>query len=183
MENWKDIKNYENRYQASSCGKIRSLNYRNQKGVIKELTPSISNKGYLMFPLPFGKNQKSFCVHRIIAETFLDLPLDYESVKYTVNHKDGDRLNNDISNLEWMTYSENNKHSYQVLGKVSGMKGKKFDKCKLSKKVTCYNDDLSFVKTYSSTSEAYYKDGYTSSGISQAIKNKNKYKKLNWKYE
>ena len=47
----------------------------------------------------------------------------------------------------------------------------------------CQNDDMSFVKTYNSTTEAFSKDGYTSSGISQAVKNKNKYKKLNWKYE
>lgn len=59
----------------------------------------------------------------------------------------------------------------------------KFEKSKLSKKVTAYNDDMSFVKTYNSTTEAFSKDGYTSSGISQAVKNKNKYKKLNWKYE
>jgi|TARA_R110000868_G_scaffold395034_1_gene666552 hypothetical protein len=183
MENWKEIKSYEGKYQASNNGKIRSLNYRNQKGIIKEMTPSISNKGYLMFPLPLNKKQKSFCVHRIIAETFLELPLDYENVRYTVNHKDGNKLNNNISNLEWMTYSENNKHSYQILGKVSGMKGNKFEKSKLSKKVTAYSDDMTFVKTYNSTTEAFSKDGYTSSGISQAVKNKNKYKKLNWKYE
>ena len=70
MENWKEIKGYEGRYEVSDKGKIRSLNYRNQKGVIKEMTPSLSNVGYLMFPLPFNKKQKSVCVHRIVAETY-----------------------------------------------------------------------------------------------------------------
>ena len=183
MENWKEIKGYEGKYEVSNKGKIRSLNYRNQKGLIKEMTPSLSNVGYLMFPLPFNKKQKSVCVHRIVAETFLELPIDFDVVRYTVNHIDGDKLNNNVCNLEWMTYSENNKHSYQTLGKTSGMKGNKFEKSKLSKKVTAYSDDMSFVKTYNSTTEAFSKDGYTSSGISQAVKNKNKYKKLNWKYE
>jgi len=183
MEEWKEIKSYEGKYEASDNGKIRSLNYRNQKGMIKELTPSLSNKGYLMFPLPFNSKQKSVCVHRIIAETFLELPSDFDVVRYTVNHIDGNKLNNNVCNLEWMTYSENNKHAYQILGKKSGMKGNKFEKSKLSKKVTGYSDDMSFIKTYNSTTEAFSKDGFTSSGISQAIKNKKKYKNLNWKYE
>lgn len=183
MEIWREIKNYENRYEVSNTGKIRSLNYRNQKGKIKELTPSLSNKGYFMFPLPFKNSQKSVCVHRIVAETFLPLPFDFESNRYTVNHIDGNKQNNNVDNLEWMSYSQNNYHAYEKLGKINGMKGKKYEKCKLSKVVTCYNDDYSFIKTYNSTTEAFEKDGYTSSGISHAIKDNKKYKKLNWKYE
>ena len=144
------------------------------------MTPSLSNKGYLMLPLPFNKKQKSFCVHRIIAETFIDMPKLEYGIKLTVNHIDGNKQNNNISNLEWMTYSENNYHAYKVLGKVSGIKGKTGEKSKLSKAVKCFSDDGINYKTFVSITDATKTGLYSLGGISQAVNKNKKYKKLNW---
>lgn len=81
-------------------------NWREIKGEI--------NHGYARVNLSFGQKSTKFRVHRLVAEAFIDNPL----AKPFVNHKDGNKLNNHISNLEWCTSSENERHSFDVLGKV-----------------------------------------------------------------
>lgn len=120
-EIWKDIKNYEGYYQVSSLGRIRSLDRyvlcRNgqlqlKKGIIFSLC---YNKRVDIYEVHLNKEckRKCFKVHRLVAEAFIhnDDPIN----KTTVNHKDGDRSNNQMDNLEWATYSENEKHSYDEL--------------------------------------------------------------------
>ncbi len=110
-EIFKPIKGYEGLYEISNLGRVKSLS----KPIGKRMKPenflkiSIVN-GYAMVCL--CKNSKIFnaSVHRLIAEAFIPNP----SQKKTVNHIDGNRLNNDISNLEWLTQSENNRHAYRT---------------------------------------------------------------------
>lgn len=71
------------------------------------------NHGYHRVNLSFGKVAKKFRVHRLVAQAFIENPLN----KPFVNHKDGNKLNNCVENLEWCTSSENEYHSYRVLGK------------------------------------------------------------------
>ena len=110
LEIWKPIKGYEGLYEVSNLGNIRSLDrYIEQKqfsGTIfkrlykgKILKPQLRNSGYLMVNL---KN-KQIVVHRLVAETFIENP---ENKPY-INHKDACRTNNCVSNLEWVTHSEN----------------------------------------------------------------------------
>ena len=75
----------------------------------KILKPEILRTGYYSVRVWIGnKNKKHIIIHKALAHTFLDNPN-----KYTViNHKDGNKLNLDLSNLEWSTYSENNKHAF-----------------------------------------------------------------------
>ena len=113
-EVWKDIPGYEGIYQASNTGKIKSLS-RKYHPKDKLLTP-YNRSGYLCV----GLYKKYQFVHRLVAETFIPNPEN----KPTVNHKDGDRYNNYVENLEWATYSENIKHSYSVLGHVGHTTGK-----------------------------------------------------------
>ena len=98
---------YGNRYIANSDGTIYS-------NVTKRvLSPAKNSKGYLCVGLYDGskpKKRKMFLVHRLIAEVFLG-----ES-DLCVNHKNGDKMDNRLENLEWVTTSENNKHSREVLG-------------------------------------------------------------------
>lgn len=120
-EIWKDIPGYEGYYQASTCGRIRSVDriVRQQgrgkafdglrKGRI--LKSRLLNSGYLVVWLCKDGKSKALTVHRLIADTFI--PRNDE--RSDVNHKDGNKGNNNIENLERCTKSENIKHSYRVL--------------------------------------------------------------------
>ena len=103
-EVWKDIPGYEGLYQVSNYGNVRSLNY-NRTGQIKELKQCFKN-GYCFIPL----RRKNYYVHRLVAEAFLE---NLEN-KSEVNHIDGDKYNNHVSNLEWCTRSENEKHKHRI---------------------------------------------------------------------
>lgn len=96
-----DIPGYEGRYQISSNGKVHSAN-----GI---RATYISNSGYERISLWMnGKGQK-VSVHRLVASAFVPNPNNYT----LVNHKDGNKLNNNADNLEWCDASRNMKHAYQ----------------------------------------------------------------------
>lgn len=116
MEQWKPIPGYESLYEASCSGNIRSL----IKGKVKKLRHD-SGKNYLLVELFKDKKPKTFLVHRLIASTFYPCS---NSHLLQVNHKDGNKTNNNISNLEWVTQSQNIKHSYDVLGHIKYAAGK-----------------------------------------------------------
>ena len=122
-EIWKDIPNYEG-YQASNLGRIRTYNKRTYtklhgerhwKNRILKFKPTIKNAhskqggGYRVSLWKDGKC-KDFLVARIIATTFLENLID---TKMTVNHKNGNRLDNRVENLEWLTLSENIKYGFE----------------------------------------------------------------------
>lgn len=108
QEEWRDVAGFENRYQVSNFGRVRSL--RNNKRIIKE---KISTGGYCSVHLRDAAHNLSVykSVHRLVAEAFI-YKADGAS---EVNHVDGDKTNNHASNLEWCTHSENMKHRSYVL--------------------------------------------------------------------
>ena len=79
-----------------------------------EISGEITKKGYHRVNLSFGKTAKKFSVHRMVCQAFVK----NNENKQFVNHIDGNKLNNNVENLEWCTSSENERHSYDVLGKV-----------------------------------------------------------------
>jgi hypothetical protein len=97
---WKTIPSFSN-YEINILGQIK----RKIKGKI--LSQSISSHGYYQVNIA----NKSRRTHRLLAEVFIPNPLNLE----TVNHIDGDKLNNSLENLEWMSRSENVKHSREIL--------------------------------------------------------------------
>lgn len=107
-EIWKDIKNYEGLYQVSNLGRIRSLNYLHTKK-IAILKLIVRGNGYHGVSLCKKGIKKSVFVHRVVAETFIPTPNN----KFQINHKDGNKFNNTIDNLEWVTPKENMKHSIE----------------------------------------------------------------------
>ena len=106
VEEWRNIPGYSG-YMVSNNGKIKSMNYNNTKKE-KIMDPSPWG-GYYKVRIP-GDNgvYKNFQIHRIVASVFLgDSDLE-------VNHKDGNKLNNKLDNLEYCTRSENQKHAYKI---------------------------------------------------------------------
>ena len=117
MEIWKDITDYEGHYQVSNLGNIKAL-YREfigQNGVIKKYPERLlkpdeyctSKVKYQRVTLSKNHKTKRFQVHRLVATHFIDNPTN----KPFVNHIDNDGLNNKVTNLEWVTHSENMIHA------------------------------------------------------------------------
>lgn len=104
-EIWKPILGYEN-YDVSNMGRIRSYSKEYDKNYLRK--PWLSNDGYIRITLAANNKQKTLLVHRIVAQTFMA----HDTNKNIVNHKDGNKQNNKLSNLEWVTASENNIHYY-----------------------------------------------------------------------
>jgi hypothetical protein len=107
-EVWKDIEDFEGYYQVSNKGRVRSL-HGDEPYILKQ---SIKQKygGYWYVNMSVDGNQKSCEVHRLMAIAFIPNPDN----KPCVNHIDGNSLNNELSNLEWCTYAENNEHAYRL---------------------------------------------------------------------
>lgn len=113
MEIWKPITDYEN-YAVSNFGRIKNIT----TGTI--LSQSLTNKGYHKIFLRNSSKQTTFLIHRLVSTYFLDEPsielkesaLKTKDKKVLVNHKDGNKLNNHVDNLEWTDHSKNAKHAY-----------------------------------------------------------------------
>lgn len=112
MEKWLPVKGYEGLYEVSDMGRVRSLKRATTHGVV--LIPKQTKKGYLRVTLSKNNQKATKTVHRLVAIAFIDNPEN----KAEVNHKNGVRTDNRVSNLEWVTRSENELHAYKVLGKV-----------------------------------------------------------------
>lgn len=104
MEIWKDVPNYEGLYQISSFGRVKNLKGKILKG---------HTNTYKSVSLRKNKTPKGFLIHRLVALAFLPNPHN----KKCVNHKDLDKLNNHVTNLEWVSNQENIAHFKENLNK------------------------------------------------------------------
>lgn len=108
-EKWVDVIGFEGLYQISNAGVVKSLKRQNNKVIGSRrhfdfiLKPEITTLGYCRVTL----SRKRFALHRIVAKHFID----NNQNKPHVNHKDGNKLNNCVENLEWCTVTENNNHA------------------------------------------------------------------------
>lgn len=105
MEIWKEVDGFGGRYKISSKGRIMS-----SWGGWKLKTPTIQ-RGYYVTGLYLKPKKKVEFIHRLVAMAFIPNP----EAKPQVNHKDGNKLNNDVENLEWVTASENAIHAIHVI--------------------------------------------------------------------
>lgn len=101
MEQWKDIKNYDN-YMVSNLGRVKSLNY-NRTGKERVLKPSKDKDGYLIVGLYKNGKGKTHKIHRLVAETFIPNPEN----KPCIDHINTDKTDNRVENLRFVTQYEN----------------------------------------------------------------------------
>lgn len=170
MEVWKDVINYEGLYQISNLGRVKT----NKTQLIKK--NSIDKYGYYIIGLWIKGERKTFKVHRLVAQAFIPNPEN----KPTVNHKDGNKLNNNVENLEWATNQEQLIHSNRVLGK----KGVISEKCR-EKQLEKQRRKIirSDGKIYNSIEEAHKDIGVSYSNIWKCCKGKRQHAGgYSWEY-
>lgn len=150
---WKTIiiNNKETNYEVSSEGKVRNKNTK------KELKQQYQN-GYYHCTLSIDKKPRRFRVHRLVANMFISNP---ENKEY-VNHIDGDRKNNNVNNLEWVTPSENTRHAVKS-GLISSRK---------KRAVIQYNMNGDMMMGFNSLKEAEDNTGVSQSKITLACQRK-----------
>jgi len=125
---WKDVVGYEGYYQVSDDGQVKGVtrSYVDKKGVtqtIKERMRALvfNKQGYAQIQLTISGVTKGFMVHRLVGYAFIDNPEN----KPFINHKDGNKANNTIANLEWCTRSENELHAYRTGLKKMSIDGRR----------------------------------------------------------
>ena len=128
-EIWKPIPFYEGLYEASNLGRIRSVDgkitYSTRHGLRKWKGRILKNKTHIPnkttgYRISLWKNKKSkdWLVARLVAMAFIGIPENFEhklvKKRITINHKDGNRLNNKVENLEWISLKENIRHAFDT---------------------------------------------------------------------
>ena len=126
IETWKIIEKYPN-YMISNLGNIKSLNYK-RTGKEQLLKQNINGRGYCYVNISINNKYKNILIHREVAKSFI--PTNNE--KLDINHKDGNKQNNRVDNLEWCTRSQNIQHAFDN-GLKKGGKGMAYKKrCELA---------------------------------------------------
>ena len=114
-EEWRGVLNYESVYQVSNHGRVRRIKDGSNTWSGRILKSHINSVGYPIISLCKEGKRQTKAVHRLVAESFLDQP----TVNQEVNHKNGDKTDNHVSSLEWVTRAENVAHANNELGKTA----------------------------------------------------------------
>ncbi len=149
MKKWLPVPNYEGLYEVSNLGKIKSINYNHTK-VEKILAEKSHKSGYKTVVLCKNGEKKNKSIHILVASAFIPNP----QKKCQVNHIDGNKSNNCVENLEWVTASENIRHSFASLGKKSPNKGRFGKSHYASVQIFQYSLDGKFVRAWDCVSDA-----------------------------
>jgi len=158
MEEWRDIKGYIGHYQVSNFGNVRSI--KNGKFLTLKQYKEKGKRGYLDVYLRIPGSKKTKKVHRLVAEAFIPNPNNC----LELNHKDENKENNCVENLEWCDRIYNNNYGTKNLR----------SSVKLSVKVEQYDLSGNYIASYDSQIEASRKTGCPQSSISNCIHGKNK---------
>lgn len=175
MNMWKDIVGYEDTYKISESGEVWSKDRvcvdslgRKRVRQGKKLTPDIAPNGYYRVTLAKNGKKKQKYLHRLIAEYFIPNPLNLPQV----NHKDGNKLNCKIENLEWVSVQDNVIHAYKnrLINHVRGINhpnyGKYGIKSKRAKRIMATNVITKESKIYGAMVDTKA-DGFLASEVSR----------------
>lgn len=197
-EIWKPVVGFEDRYQISNLGNLKSndylIHYKNGKTELRKgriRIPNIVN-GYKMFLMATGGKRRNMTAHRMVAMAFIPNPEN----KPCVDHIDTNPLNNSVENLRWVTYSENNRnpitmtkyrkagtyHHSELTKKKIGLtsKGRKWNKHQfdLQRKtgfpILMFDKSNKFIKEYESSFYAHQELGIDRGHINACCNNKRK---------
>ena len=168
-EQWVDIPNYEGLYKISNFGNVLSLGnggpnkYKGKKTLLK---PRKNIYGYYYVGLSKNGVKKSYTIHKLVAKVFIPNP----NCLPCVNHRDENRLNNNVDNLEWCTYKYNTNYGTCIQRRSE----KTRNDPKRSKPVIQYTLDGVFVKEWPSLMEIERQLGWHRAGITTCINGKTK---------
>ena len=162
-EYWRPVVEYEGLYMVSNWGRVKSMNY-NHSGKEKILKPGKDKNGYLKVGLCKNGKVKTFYVHKLVAEAFLLNPNNLPCI----NHKDENKQNNSVNNLEWCSYSYNIN-----FGTRNKRMAKKNTNGKRSKSVLQYDLEGNFVREWESTAECG-RNGFIQQAVVACCKGKRK---------
>lgn len=194
IEIWRDIKGFENLYQISNYGRVKSLpkihncyGYKTYLTKEKILRGYPNSKGYLRVFLKKDKKEYKHFIHRLVAENFLENP----DLKKEVNHIDHNILNNNINNLEWVSHQENMEWAWKC-GRLNHIlevpKEIKRNTIKIAvekkkRKVCMLDKKGNIIKIYNSMIDACKENGLDSGGLTRCCQGKQQTcKGKYWKY-
>ena len=171
-EYWKPVVGYEGLYEVSNWGRVKSIKFG--KEII--LTQHIRCGYYIVSLWKNGKG-KTYSVHRLVAEAFLEIPEELRHLKGTrylqVNHKDEDKTNNNVENLEWCSAKYNTNYGTAI----------KRRSLKKKKSILQYTMKGEFVKEWDSIAECG-RNGYHQGNIAAGCQGKRKsHHKFIWRYK
>lgn len=155
IEIWRDVSGYEGLYLVSNLGRMRSMARvgLGKPGVKPHFIFGRKDKdGYMVVSLRRAGQIKNFRIHRLVASTFIPNPSNLPMV----NHKNGDKNDNSVLNLEWCNAHENNLHAKRVLGVKSNVR-----------RVAMLNLEGEFLRYYDSIAEAGRAVGVSATAIRQ----------------
>lgn len=163
MEIWEDIKGYDELYQVSNLGNVKSLPKEKISKIIgafktkeKQLSKGINSGGYYIVILYKNGKKQTFSVHQLVAQAFIPNPEN----KPQINHINGIKTDNRVENLEWCSASENIQHAYNtglnpiLKGKDNPMYGRHGKNHNHSKPVEQYDLKGNFIKKWVNMCEA-----------------------------
>lgn len=163
-EIWIDVKDFIGLYQVSNFGRVRSFDRIDSLGRLRKgtiLKPLKYKNGYLFVILFNNSERKQITVHRLVAEAFIPNPDNLDEI----NHKDEDKTNNRVENLEWCTHLYN--CNYGTRNKRASVN--KINNLEFSKPVVQYTLDGEFVNEFPSINEIERQLGYNHSNITSCL--------------
>ena len=164
-EIWKDIKEYEGHYQVSNLSRVKSIKF----GKERILKPVTDRHGYSIVGLWKNNKQKTYKVHRLVAEAFIPNPYNLPQV----NHKDENPLNNNVNNLEWC----NSKYNCNFGTRIERISKRR------SKTVLQYDLEGNFIREWKSTAECG-RNGFNQAHVAACCQGKlKKHKDSIWRYK
>lgn len=165
-EIWKPVAGFEGLYEVSNTGRVKSLKRLHTKERI--LSQWLNHRGYARVTLWKENRQTKHSVHRLVADAFIPNPYG----KPQVNHKDENKQNNAVENLEWCTQLENHN-----CGTINARISRSLtNNPKKSKPVCAFDDDGNLIHTFPSIYEACRQMGVTAASITSCIKGRNRMK-------